>query len=156
MTDPERIDAALTLLYECKWWNAKKCERAFAMMQDIFDGNQLGIIRRGYNTGLPRTHLEAFTYPFYGWHQMMIIENALHEIPLDKLHYLANPGFLPQQMQLIVKGITGGLSDEQLCFLAQRKHSLIEMKIILGAFENGVSPEDLTHFFYKKAIKQEY
>lgn len=148
MTVSEQINTALTLLYSSKW-NFKKREQAFSMLYEIFDDNQLAIIRKAYISGLSKSHLEILMYPGFSWQQMMIIEAALHELPVDKVYRLANPSYDVPQMLLIAEGIRSGLTADQINFLTLQKHALIKMKIILGAFKQGVTLDDLEHFFYQ-------
>ena len=146
MTISERIETALSLLYSCKW-NLKKRENAFSLLRDIFDNNQLAIIRKAYLSGLPRSHLKRLIYPGFTWQQMMIIEGELHELPLDKVLHFANPSFTVPQMQIIAEGIRSGFSTDQINFLIQYKHSIMKMKIILGSFQHGVTEDDLMKIY---------
>jgi hypothetical protein len=148
MTISDTINTALSLMYSSRW-NFKKREQAFAMLRDIFDDNQLAIIRKAYLSGLPRTHLEILMYPGFSWQQMMVIETELHELPVDKVYRLANPSYDVAQMLLIADGIRSGLTADQINFLTQHKYSLTKMQIILGAFKQGVTLDELEHFFYQ-------
>lgn len=149
MTISGQINTALSLLYSSRW-NFKKREHAFAMLRDIFDDNQLAIIRKAYLSGLPRTHLEILMYPGFTWQQMMVIETELHELPVDKVYRLANPSYDVPQMQILAAGIRSGLSADQINYLGQHKHSSTEMKIILGAFQNDVTESELDQFFHRR------
>ena len=149
MTISDTINTALSLMYSSRW-NFKKREQAFAMLRDIFDDNQLAIIRKAYLSGLPRTHLEILMYPGFSWQQMMVIETELHELPVDKVYRLANPSYDVPQMLLIAEGIRSGLTADQINYLVQHKHSLTEMKIILGAFQNDVTESELDQFFHRR------
>lgn len=148
MTISEQINTALTLLYSSRW-NFKKREQAFSVLHEIFDDNQLAIIRKAYISGLSKSHLEILMYPGLTWQQMMIIEAELHELPVDRVYRLANPSYDVPQMLLIAEGIRSDLTADQINFLTLHKHALIKMKIILGAFKQGVTLNDLEHFFYQ-------
>lgn len=52
-------------------------------------------------------------------------------------------------MLLIAEGIRSGLTVDQINYLVQHKHSLTEMKIILGAFEHGVTEDDFMQIYRK-------
>lgn len=142
MTVNEKIDAAMSLLYSSKW-NFRKHKQAFALLTNIFDDKQLAIIRKGFQAGLSKDHLRILMYPGFSWQQMLLIESELHELPLDEVWRLANPAYSIPQMQIIAEGIRSGLSFEQFNFLIDHKHSLTVMKIILGAFQNGVTENEL-------------
>ena len=146
MTISASIDTALSLLYESKW-NLKKREKAFTTLHDFFDDNQLAVIRKGYMNGLPKTHLQVFAHPRFKWQQMMIIEATLHEFSLVEIQHIANPILEVPQMQLIAEGIRTGLSTEQINYLIQQHHSIVKMKIILGAFQHGVTADDLIKIY---------
>ena len=148
MAKSDQIDAALSLLYQSRW-NFKKHEKAFAMLQETFDDHQLAIIKKGFREGLPRVHLQLLMYPGFSWQQMLIIETELHELPAEKVARLANPSYEVPQMQIIADGIRSGFTTEQIDYLIQHKHSLTEMKIILGSFQHGVTEGELDKFFWK-------
>lgn len=92
--------------------------------------------------------------PGFTWQQMLMIEEELHPLPSEEMHRLINPSLSIPQMQIIAKGMHSGLSADQPDYLIQHKHSLTNRKIILGAFENGVTEGELLHTFYHGMYNQ--
>ena len=143
------IQDAIDLLYKKKWSRCSK-EKAFNMLENVFDDNQLAYIRRGYEQGLSQVLLELLADPCFSWQQMMVLSEALRDIPLNKIDYLTNPRLNFQNMSLLATGIRKGLSHKQLMILARPGRTIVETKVMLGAFEYGVSPEEIEGFLQRK------